>query len=791
MALTSISVAAFGAKGDGITDDQIALQKAFDYATANHVGVYIPPGTYMHSGVLWADSIAVTGAGENTVLKALNPAKSSIYLKGTDPALSSLKVDGSGTTRIEGSYDRNGVVIYKADGAHVENVHVYKASGVGIANSGSINSVIEHNYIEQSYADSMHIAEGSHHLLIQNNETYKSGDDSIGIVSYGSDLQHDIVVQNNYFHDSVRGRGVAVLGGENIQVLNNYIENMHYGNTSVPGGLAGIYLGAESEYNTNTLKSLLVKGNVLIDTGGTYTGHGSIMLYNSQGPKGVVVQGVVIQDNVIVDPAKMAIETGGNGKILATITNTQVYTDGHAVFVPFNTGAGTSVNLTGTLTYASSAFHDPGAPDAGLETGAVTPTPSTPATPTIPTPVPSTPSAPTPVPDPATSNDGKLTLHVSGDQYLGNPQIQVFADGKLVGSYDVTASHKAGAWQDIVINGVGDPSKVDIKFGNDAYGGSTSTDRNVYIGSLDVNGDKILGKTVSSSTGATSGDGGDGLILWSNGGVSYSHTAAPAAAAAVATTTTPTTADPVASADGKLTLHVSGDQWLGNPQLAVIVDGQQVGTYDVTASHNAGQWQDIVINGVGDPSKVEIKFLNDAFGGTTATDRNVYVDSLDVNGVKLHGSDAESRTSFGGDKGDTAIMQSTGSLTYNTADLHALTGTAGNDVLDGAKNLFITGNGGNDTFVYHSLADAGGRITDFHASGPEQSKLDLKAVLNSVNYHGTDPIADGVLHFVATANGGTAVTIDADGAGAGHAVTLVTLDHVDPALLHSADYLWA
>src|SRR5262245_7056763 len=123
MALASISVLDFGAKGNGIADDQLALQKAFDYAKAHNVAVYIPPGTYNHSNILKADGITVYGAGESTVLKALNPQNASVFLTGTDPALYSLKIDGSGTTRGVLN-ESNGVTIDHATGFTVENVHV-------------------------------------------------------------------------------------------------------------------------------------------------------------------------------------------------------------------------------------------------------------------------------------------------------------------------------------------------------------------------------------------------------------------------------------------------------------------------------------------------------------------------------------------------------------------------------------------------------------------------------------------------------------------------------------------
>lgn len=59
----TIDVKKFGAKGDGVTDDQAALEKAFAAANANpNNSVFFPVGNYLHSGELVANRIDVEGA---------------------------------------------------------------------------------------------------------------------------------------------------------------------------------------------------------------------------------------------------------------------------------------------------------------------------------------------------------------------------------------------------------------------------------------------------------------------------------------------------------------------------------------------------------------------------------------------------------------------------------------------------------------------------------------------------------------------------------------------------------
>ena len=75
-------------------------------------------------------------------------------------------------------------------------------------------------------------------------------------------------------------------------------------------------------------------------------------------------------------------------------------------------------------------------------------------------------------------------------------------------------------------------------------------------------------------------------------------------------------------------LNVSEDAWKGDAQFIVSIDGQQVGgTQTATASHASGQSQTVTFNGNwgSGAHKVSVNYLNDVYGGTSSTDRNLYV----------------------------------------------------------------------------------------------------------------------------------------------------------------------
>ncbi|HEY9065470.1 MAG TPA: ExeM/NucH family extracellular endonuclease [Burkholderiaceae bacterium] len=111
-----------------------------------------------------------------------------------------------------------------------------------------------------------------------------------------------------------------------------------------------------------------------------------------------------------------------------------------------------------------------------------------------------------------------------------------------------------------------------------------------------------------------------------------------------------------------------------------------------------------------------------------------------------------------------------------------LVGSAGDDVIIGGAGAdTLTGGGGTNVYVYASLRDAGDTITDFV---PGKDFLDLRTLLASLGYAGSDPVADGWVRFVAV-SGGTSVQVDSDGPAVNGAVfrPLLTLSGVSPASL--------
>ena len=119
-----------------------------------------------------------------------------------------------------------------------------------------------------------------------------------------------------------------------------------------------------------------------------------------------------------------------------------------------------------------------------------------------------------------------------------------------------------------------------------------------------------------------------------------------------------------------------------------------------------------------------------------------------------------------------------------TTGRDTLVGSAGDDVIIGGAGAdTLTGGGGVNVFVYNAMRDAGDTVTDFV---PGKDFIDLRTLLSSLGYAGSNPVADGWVRFVAV-GGGTSLQIDADGPANGAVFRpLLTLSNVAPSGLNPA-----
>ncbi|MEQ1684353.1 MAG: carbohydrate-binding domain-containing protein [Burkholderiaceae bacterium] len=231
----------------------------------------------------------------------------------------------------------------------------------------------------------------------------------------------------------------------------------------------------------------------------------------------------------------------------------------------------------------------------------------------------------TPPPPPPTGETLTVRARATLAANVG-PVMQVLVAGVQVGSVEV----RAAAYTDIVFPlsaAVTPGARVDVVFTND--GGNATEDRNLYIESVTVNGTALLptapGVTVDIGSGAAAFDGlntlpGQGDILWN------------AALRLTAPNSAPPPNAPTLTVRARATLTANV-----GPIMQVLVGGVQVGSVEVRAA----AYTDIVFPlsaAVATGARVDIVFVND--GGSATEDRNLYIESVTVNGAALLPTDA-------------------------------------------------------------------------------------------------------------------------------------------------------
>lgn len=199
-----------------------------------------------------------------------------------------------------------------------------------------------------------------------------------------------------------------------------------------------------------------------------------------------------------------------------------------------------------------------------------------------------------------------VTLSISTDATPA-PQFYVTVDGVPVGGVQTaSASHAAGASQAFTLNAA--VSAGSHVIGVRAIGAMGQA---LHIDTLTVNG-------IQAAHDVTVTDGSYQLPLQAR--------SSPVQEATIGT--------------GKqvLTLSVSEDAYKGDARYTVTVDGRVVAA-DLTATawHSAGEAQTITIQGDfgAGPHQVGVSFTNDAYGGTSALDRNLYLNSVKFDGVEM------------------------------------------------------------------------------------------------------------------------------------------------------------
>nr|WP_294514448.1 glycosyl hydrolase family 28-related protein [uncultured Rhodopila sp.] len=302
---SSLSIAAYGAVPDGMTDSTIAIKRAISAARNSGRSVFVPAGTFVHTSFS-LDGVGMVGAGSDSTLLSPRAVDSNIYLRGSGASLRDLTVKVKSSHRDARNF---AVFVDGADHFLIDSVRIIGGNGGGIFDFGGSDGKIVHNRIENTLADAIHNTHGAHDVIVAENTVRHAGDDMIAVVSYlGQPLSHDILIKGNDLADQEYGRGISVVGGMNITIQDNTIVNTEC--------CAGIYIASEANWKTAGVDNVVVRGNTLIDNSGP-TGHGAIMIFAEKN----VVRNVSVEENMVVRARHSAVTVVGNASEILIVGN--------------------------------------------------------------------------------------------------------------------------------------------------------------------------------------------------------------------------------------------------------------------------------------------------------------------------------------------------------------------------------------------------------------------------------------------------------------------------------------
>ena len=198
----------------------------------------------------------------------------------------------------------------------------------------------------------------------------------------------------------------------------------------------------------------------------------------------------------------------------------------------------------------------------------------------------------------------------------------------------------------------------------------------------------------------------------------------------------------IGSGSDSLELKITQDAYQGDSQYAIYVDGKQIGgTLTASALHGSGEADSLQVKGdwAAGSHTVSVTLLNDLWGGTTGTDRNIYVESATFDGAPVPGSKL---AIYDGTPQSFTVTDTTavpGSTTPTptpppTPTLNEITGTNRSDVITGTSgDDSITGLRGNDKLSGNDGADIiiGGAGRDTLSGGAGDDRFVFSSISNS------------------------------------------------------------
>jgi hypothetical protein len=299
---------AYGAAGDGITDDTAAFASVVSAAKAVRGTVKIPAGTYLATIFVAGGGISIEGAGKDTtIIKAPKTTAASRVVavaNSNGTTIKDLTIDGNRSERSQEKPITYALLLYQSNDCVVENLSVINAEVIGIGFSASKRTKLFKCDVDgsgwQNISTLNNKAGGCEGSIISDCRSTNPGYDCIQVTNVGA-----VTVTNCYLAGSPFAGIYVSTGARNVLLGSNTITKCYAGIDMSWGTAGGSTTGPDkSEGN-------VIMGNrvTLCEGGGISTGsNGTVITENT-----VLDTGVGAAPSYTLLGQRTSIAAGGRG----------------------------------------------------------------------------------------------------------------------------------------------------------------------------------------------------------------------------------------------------------------------------------------------------------------------------------------------------------------------------------------------------------------------------------------------------------------------------------------------
>ncbi|KAI2497027.1 polygalacturonase [Fragilaria crotonensis] len=308
----TVSVDAYGAVGDGVTDDTNALNLAFALAPPGST-ILIPAGrTYVHTDIveIIVPSVLIKGGGR---LLATNEARSGVWINADYVVMEGIVLEMKSTTTRWMGYEQMKLRLMNSRGIVVRGVTIEGAAAAGIYIGNTHDYLIDRVIVRNTRSDAIHNTEASSFGTIIRPDIFNSGDDGVAFVSYRRDGSqvNNMILQSPKFRLQKIGRGFSVVGSRDIVMNDLYAED---------SDAASLYVGCEPYFDTFGVSNVQVNGGLFYRSNKNqeWDRQGSVHIFNGRPDE--VIRNITINNIRSVytkgnQPHEVGIKSSGSGGV--------------------------------------------------------------------------------------------------------------------------------------------------------------------------------------------------------------------------------------------------------------------------------------------------------------------------------------------------------------------------------------------------------------------------------------------------------------------------------------------